>query len=51
MGGGAADGENEKLGWEGHTLMLEIASAFLVCVGWKAKVITAVCREIVVTLW
>ena len=31
--------------------MLEIASAFLVCVGWKAKGITAVCRENVVTYW
>ena len=37
--------------WVGrrHTLMLDIAPAFLVCVGCKAKVITALCREIVVT--
>jgi hypothetical protein len=34
---------------EGNTLMLEIASAFLGCVGWKSKAITALCREIVVT--
>ena len=26
-----AVGENEDFGWEGHTLMLEIAPAFLVC--------------------
>ena len=51
MGGGAAGGENEDFGWEGLTLTLEIASAFSVCVGCKAKVITALCREIVVTLW
>ena len=37
MGGGAAGGENEDFGWEGLTLMLEIASAFLVCGEWKSS--------------
>ena len=35
-GGGATVCKNEGMGWGGHTLMLEIASAFLVSGRWKS---------------
>ena len=37
VGGGCCRWWKWKIGWEGHTLMLEIAPALLVCVGWESS--------------